>query len=439
MSRSRFAVVFASVVAAAFAESARADAPAEPALTDLVEILRDKGLLDEGQYTQLNARAARKDAKEHWTDRISVWGDFRSRYEGFFYHGDDSDFEDRNRLRYRLRLNGEATVNSRASILFRLASGSDDNRSTNRTLGDLPSFASDPIRIDRAYVRISPFAQGRLPDESGSAWIEFGKVPNPYVWKVGKDFMLWDHDVNPEGISVLLEDDLTQDLNIFLNAGYYVVEELKSKSSTNLMAAQLGGHLQLADKVKVGSRFSWFHFGNVGEAMLMRGVDGSSGVTSSGGNILDGLTGNVSGGHLNLLEGGFYLQADCFDDWPLLFFANVSGNVDAEASQMYPQAGRENIAWGIGGEIGDKKKWVKLGLGYWHIEANAVFSMFNDSDLFDGRTNRKGFVLYGSKQILPRTELALTAFWSRPIDDSLPNSVSKAERMRLQADMKFKF
>jgi hypothetical protein len=68
-----------------------------------------------------------------------------------------------------------------------------------------------------------------------------------------------------------------------------------------------------------------------------------------------------------------------------------------------------------------------------------------DSDLFDGKTNRKGFAFYGSKQILENTEVVLTTFWSRPsnedagyaIDDG--SSLDKANRVRVVADMKFKF
>jgi hypothetical protein len=429
----------ASLIGMGLVGPATAATEDERALTDLVQILRNQGVLDEGQYNQLTAKAARREAKESWTDRFSFWGDFRGRYEGFYYVGDDDDVPDRSRLRYRFRLNARAKVNSRASILFRLASGFDDDRTTNLTLGDLPDFASDPIRIDRVYVRISPFVEGRVPGESGTAWIEFGKVPNPYVWKVGQDFMLWDHDINLEGVNFLFEDDLTEDLNVFVNSGYYVVEELKEHGDPNLLAAQLGGHLRLSEEISVGGRMSWFRFGDISNAQIMRGVDGTLGVTSAGGNIPDGLTGDVNNNSMNVIEGGFYLKARFFADWPITLFGNVSSNLDAASSFLVPGADAEDLAWGVGGEIGDKKKYVKVGVGYWQIEANAFFSQFIDSDLFDGKTNRKGFAFYGSKQIMDRTEVSLTTFWSKPIDSDLPNSASKGDRVRVQADMKFKF
>ena len=420
----------------------QADPQADPALTELVQILKNQGVLDEAEYTHLTAKAAKQEEKQSWTDRITLWGDLRGRYEGFFYTGDDDDVPDRSRLRYRLRLNGKAEINSRAQVLFRIASGSDDNRSTNQTLGNDPDFASDAIWIDRAYVRISPFVDGLLPGEGGTAWIEFGKVPNPYVWKHGKDFMLWDHDINLEGANVLFENDISDRINVFASTGYYVVDELSSHADPNLVAGQVGGHFRLADGVTAGTRVSYFRFGDMNEAEIGRGVDGTDGVTSGGGNIVDGLTGDPFGGSMNVIESGVYLDLDLIESWPITLYANVSSNLSAESSDLFPQAGREDLAWGVGGEIGDKKKWLKLGIGYWQIEANAFPSQFIDSDLFDGYTNRKGFAFYGSRQILENTDLNITALLSDPIDDSLPafaDSVAKAERVRIQADMIFKF
>ena len=145
---------------------------------------------------------------------------------------------------------------------------------------------------------------------------------------------------------------------------------------------------------------------------------------------------------MNVIESGLYLTTDYFESWPITVYGNIASNLSAVSSDMFAGVGKENLAWGVGAEIGDKKKNVKLGFGWWHVEANAFFSGFIDSDLFDGTTNRKGLAFYGSRQVLPNTEIALTTFWSETIDDSLPgfqDSVSKADRVRVQADMKFKF
>ena len=95
----------------------------------------------------------------------------------------------------------------------------------------------------------------------------------------------------------------------------------------------------------------------------------------------------------------------------------------------------------MGVEVGDSRKVVKLGGGYWHIQANSFPSMFIDSDFLDGRTNREGWAFYGSRQLLRNTELKLALFVIEPIrtGDAFSESVRKGDRLRLQSDIVFNF
>jgi len=406
-------------------------------LTDLVQILKNEGVLDEGQYNELTAKAAKREAKESWADRISIWGDFRGRWESFYYTKEDSNFRNRSRLRYRFRLNGKAKINPYATVLFRLASGGDDDRSTNRSLGDFPDFASDPIRIDRAYVQLTPFKEGRYPDENGTLFAEFGKVPIPYIGKVSKDFMLWDSDISLEGASIVTDREIVDNVDLYFNTGYYVVQEKKENADPNLFAVQLGTVARVTEDIELGGRVSYFRWGNVDNGMLQRGSAGIDGVTSSGGNIIDGMT---TGNSVDIIESRVHAKFGFVEDWPIIVYGSISGNLSAVSSELFG-VGREHLAWGVGTEVGDKTKWLVLGMNYYDIQANAQFSQFVDSDLFDGKTNRKGFAFYGAKQILENTEVSLTTFWSRPSnkDAGFADSLDKANRVRVIADMKFKF
>jgi hypothetical protein len=106
-------------------------------LTEIVNVLREQGLIDEDEHTELAAKAAKRDAKQAWTDRVNVWGDFRARYEGFLYEQDiytranGDRLQDRHPGRYRGRLNVSGEVVSRATVYLRLSSGNEDPRSTN--------------------------------------------------------------------------------------------------------------------------------------------------------------------------------------------------------------------------------------------------------------------------------------------------------------------
>jgi hypothetical protein len=143
---------------------------------------------------------------------------------------------------------------------------------------------------------------------------------------------------------------------------------------------------------------------------------------------------------MRVIEAAAWLQYTGLESWPITLFANYSHNLEAERSATF-NASKESDAWNIALEIGDKKKYAKLGLGWWHIEANAFPAMFIDSDLLDGRTDRKGLMFYVSRQILKNTDLNVQLFRSDAIDEriNITQAISDAKRVRLQADMVFKF
>jgi hypothetical protein len=440
------------------------------ALQELIEILRQKELIDDDQYMDLAQKAAAEEAKQKksWTERFSFWGDMRGRWESFAYNDDPfaPAEPNRNRLRYRFRLNGKVDINDYFDVAFRIASGVDDDRSTNQTLGSSLDFDSDPIRLDKVYISYMPFGASDTPGVGGDLELEFGKVGNPYVWKVGKDFMLWDHDINPEGLHVKMDSEVYDGLDVFASTGYYIIDENSSAPDPYMVAAQLGSQLEFADGLEVGGRASLFHFGDLNQAFLLRGASSafSPSITSGGGNILDGLTGSAAGGSMNVIETTAYFKArcGCLEDWPLTFYGSYSNNLDASPGALAGAAigpftvttagaGADPMAWGAGMEVGDKKKWLKMGFGFWHVEANAFPSMFTDSDLFDGFTNREGWAVYTSRQLLKNVDLNFTAFISDPIKTGAPytgqttvppptgGSVAESDRIRTQLDLVVKF
>ncbi len=60
----------------------------------------------------------------------------------------------------------------------------------------------------------------------------------------------------------------------------------------------------------------------------------------------------------------------------------------------------------------------------------------------DGRTNRKGWLFYGKKEVGPRTVLSAELFVSQAIREILPafiDSLSGSDRVRFRADINVKF
>jgi hypothetical protein len=399
---------------------------------DVLKILRERGIIDQAEYQRLAAKNAKYEKKqESWTPKIEWSGDFRFRHESFFFDEDatGSERRDRFRIRYRLRLQGKIRVNEWADVIFRVDSGDEATRSRNQTLGSGPDFDTDDLRIDRAY------AQLRAPREwvplGGRAKVEMGKVPNPFHWKIGKDY-LWDADINPEGVSLQYSVSATEASKVFANAGYYIIDENSSRNDPHVWALQLGGSHDASDDVTLGGRVGFYSFNSINSAFLGRGQ-------SFGNTRPDGLTGEVNGGPARVIQTSGYVKYDGVQDWPMLLYGEFVKNVEAAST---PVASEEDTAWSIAFEVGDKKKYVKLGFGWWHYEANAFPAQFVESDLFDRKTNREGPVFYASRRVMKNTDLNLTLFSSKEIDGGIipaSDSVSDADRVRIQADMVMKF
>jgi len=434
-----------ALLVGALGAGAPASGAEEPgSLHDLITVLHERGVIDEGDYASIAAKNAAYEAEQREAAKpaLSFWGDFRFRSESLFFEEDETGSErtDRHRLRYRIRLNREAEITDHAEVYVRFTSGADDPRSANQTLGSSLDFDTDDFRIDRAYARVSPFAHGRL-GEDGTLHFELGKVPNPFQWKVGRDNMLWDNDITLEGATARLVWDVSSGLETFLTTGYYVIDENSTSKDPHLAAGQAGFHARPGASVAFGGRASYYHFNSLDAAFHARGVDGTGGVTSAGGNIVDGLTGGVGGQNLQVVEAAGYLEMLTDTAWPMLVYATWSNNLTAEPS-VVTAAEEDDTAWGVGVEMGDKKKLARLGAGYWRIEANAFPSQFIDSNLFDGFTNRRGWVAYASRSLWKNTDVNVTAFFSDEIRDDVPpygDSVPDAERIRRQADLVFKF
>jgi hypothetical protein len=380
-------------------------------------------------------------ADEKKEKRFTFGGDFRGRYEGFWFKEDydGSKKDHRSRLRYRLRLNAKARINDHGAFAMRVGTGDLDHRSGNQTLGDPMDFAPNEFDIRRAYIIINPYTDGTLPGREGSWAFQFGRIPNPFLWKESPDKLLWDSDINLSGMSTTFDTDVGGSANIWANLAYAIIDEMGGDEDPYLAAAQ-AGIKGAGDSVEGGIRGTYYAFAQLDSNFVKRGVNSkeTDAVTSSAGNIRDGLTGDPNGGSMNVVETKAFLK---FSWASLLFTADYSVNLDAQASELEPGIGKENVAYSIGGVIGDKKKNVRVGAGYYAIEANAFPSQFIDSDILDGVTNRKGFLVAASRQVWPKSDLNVTVLNSAPVneDTMFANSIKASKRTRLQVDLVYKF
>lgn len=428
----------AAALATLFAAPAARAGDPEPVIEDVLEILKERGIVDDGQYTELVAKHQGWQAKNGpLLGRIEFSGDMRLRYENFWYDDDEFGFDrsNRNRMRYRLRLQGKAAINDYVDAVFRVGSGENDHRSNNRTLGFDNDFGPDDFFIDQAYIALKA-PKDWMP--GASVTVTGGKVANPFFasWKSGKFDLLWDGDINPEGVGAQLGYKPTDDFTLFGNAGYMIVKENSSATDPHVLGIQGGAIWAAAESVEVGGRLAYYSWRSLDDAFFAR--------ASGSGAILDGLTEGAPtkrADNYNTGDLSVYLRLTGIEDWPVLLYGQIAKNFDAVSSSIGNGAGDEDLGWGLGVEVGDKKKLATFGVAYFYFGANFWPAQFLESDFTDGVSNRKGWAFYVAREILPNTELSMQLFVSDEIREStsFATSVSGAERVRLQTDLLVKF
>jgi hypothetical protein len=437
------------LMTAAGSRPALADEPS--AVEDVIVILQERGVIEEEEATRMVERNRAYENKKTWMDRLTFFGDFRARFDGEWFErdplGDKSP--ERNRLRYRFRFGAEAEINDYFDMTFRLSS-SCENRSGNQTLGrgldcedgdEDFGFDWDPdgIYINQAYVTFRPFGRRQIPYSGGKLDLLFGKLPNLFHTKVGKDFVVWDGDLSPEGVALAYGVDPLESLGLEFKAAFFVIDENSSAADPYVSPLQLRLEIHPAEHFAFGTNLSYYGYGALDTDFYDRNA-GRGNLADAAGNF--GLS-NDRRVDVGDLRGWFKYTG--IADWPILVYGNVANNFSAQTLPT-SNVGKESLGWSVGLEVGDKKKLVRMGVSYFWIEANSGPGRYIDSDLFDGRTNQKGWTLYGDKRILSNTDLAFKLFFSDPLQDDLridgelyEPALENSDRIRLQTDVVVKF
>ncbi len=281
-----------------------------------------------------------------WLKGIKFGGDLRLRYETIFNRTDKSD---RNRGRFRLRLNFAKKLCDELDLVLRLASGSGDGTtSSNQTFDD--EFDKKDIRIDRIFALYRPNWLKGLE-------LAGGKLKNPLV----HTDIIWDSDVNPEGVYEKYVFNLTDSFEPFITLGQFLIDEFDDNSNDpSLFAYQTGYNWNIA-KSQWTLAATLYDYSNL-EVVL----DDDFGNSGEGGFKVLNIT---SFWKTKLFEKSFQLYGD------------YARNTDSEDN---------DYAYAFGFSIGKIKKrgdWA-FGYKYARIEPDAVVGIFADANF--GGANRYG-------------------------------------------------
>lgn len=342
---------------------------------------------------------ASKSSSAGWTDKIKLGGDFRMRYENI----DEAGKSSRNRNRVRARASIVAQVNEDVEVALAIASGSDDPVSTNQTLGN--GGSTKDLGLDMAYFKWSGLE---------NAYVVGGKFKN-FLFKPGKNGLLWDGDWNPEGLGFAWSDG-----DYFFNAmGTWL--ESDSKNETEFTTAlQAGFKKKVGENAKLTAGIGFYNFDTEGKGTFYGNSDDFFG------NSFNGAANTYMYNYeiINVFADlGFELAGK-----PASVFVDFIKNQDA---------GQYDGGFAAGFNYGSAKNpgtW-DFGYVYQDLEADAALGLLVDSDFGGGGTDVNGHVLRFGYAIAKNWNANLTYF----INEAGENAGNMHDYDRFQLDLGFKY
>ncbi len=352
-------------------------------------------------------------ATQSWSDRISLDGDFRYRYENIDPEG--SATRERNRI--RARANIKAKLADDVKVGFGLATGGDDPVSTNQTLGS--GGSSKGVVLNLAYV------DWKAAD---GLHVFGGKFKNPLA-RVGKQALMWDGDWTPEGVALTYKNDL-----FFANAiGTFLESDTRRSNDNFSWGAQIGAAGEIGG-AKVKGGVGYFAIKTQGDGTTYGDPSdpgdyfGNTAVESGG--LACGTTPGASCVYLYdyLLTEVFAEAAFNVGEWPALVFVDYVKNSDPSEN---------DTAWTAGAKFGQSKDRGQMQFSYYYAdkEADSVFGLLTDSDFGGGGSDNKGHFLQLNVGVNKTWTIGAQYF----INETDLASGSKSDYNRLMIDTQWKW
>lgn len=350
-----------------------------------------------------------------WATKLKGRGDFRYRHEMIdperVVNGQAEDAADRTRHRIRARLGFDYKVTDTLKGTLLFATGGDDPRSSNQTLGGTGTRKS--IGVDMAYVDWQ-FMNG--------ANLVLGKQPHPY-FRPGQS-LFFDGDFNPEGGAVKF------DRGMFFGTGYgwWLTEQYNANpqgenSDANLFGAQVGMKFPLLGGETVLAAH-YFDCGACQDNSPLFANNGNGNTTYTVGTS----TTQLLRYDYEILQLSAQMGTTLLGQ-PFTFWADYAQNMASGVEY--------DTAYGVGvvlGKASNAKTW-EAGVAYQSLDKDALFAQIIDSDFGDGRTDSEGWFLKGGYAPVKNVTLNATYFIN-----TLNKDVGvELDYNRLQLDINYKF
>ena len=409
----------------------------------LLDMLKANGQITASQYTELQAELA-KDQKEKqiaqqaqqetneqiaatakkandlsvfdqklaWAAKTQFKGDVRFRQETVKIQGESNNGgRDKDRQRIRARLGAYTEINDQVDTGIRIATGSsDDARSTNQDQDNY--FDKKSIWLDLGYIDYHP-------KQIKNLHVIGGKMLQPWV-NMGD--VIWDSDINPEGLALTYKYPLGSSAELFGSLGNYNLKDnvdgdgVQFRHDLRLTSGQLGTRFSVTDNLKMTLGGSIYAYQN----------DENSTCTSSTTPCALAVNGNSANEQFRLYEG--FAQADIGGlAVPLAFYGQYVKNNDASTDQ--------DTAWLLGAK--SKVFGFNLDYNYRDTQRNAVVGAFTDSDFANGTTGSRGHKMKVSYDIDKNFAVGATYFLTKADYASRTQRDANTNTLQLDAEAKF--
>ena len=345
-------------------------------------------------------------------DRLVLFGDFRVRLESDFR----DDRSNRQRARLRLRLGANYSLSDQFLIGARVVTGdADDPRSSHITLGD--GFNNLEISLDRAFLTYRPLWLD-------GSYLTAGKFNNPIYRNPVYGELVWDADVNPEGIVggyTFAGNGALERVDLMLG-GYTVLED-SSTDDVYMLATQATGHFAPAEDFSAAASVTYYLYSDPnpdGNSTLLGSNAGNAVIDTTGDGLADAFLSDF--GIVDLVA------ATTYTGWSMPLTVSGQYILNTLANSDRDQG------WAVGASLGTTQRKGDWRFYYqWQrIEQDAVFSAFAQDD-FPFTTNFRGSVFGANYQFTDNIGLHL---WTLSASPLTPGG-DDVWRLRLDLNVKF--
>lgn len=353
------------------------------------------------QGEALSSEVLTADAAQKW----SIDGDLRFRLE----FNDNAGAEDRHRQRMRFRLGGKYKFNDRVTVGVRAITGNaDDPNSPHVDLGSV--FDSMDISLDRLYFAYTP-------EEVKGLTVVGGKFANPITRNPVYGELVWDADVQPEGLGFVYGCDDGCGILDGMRVYGAQIAVLEQSSGEDAWASLVGFDLskQTGDNSSLDFGASYSFFGDLTP-------DGSTG------QITGDLSTNALTGTELTSDYGILDVVAAFNVSNFVFSAEMINNMRAAD-------GVGDTGLVLGGAV--KTDNGKFYYSYINIEQDAVLSAVAQDD-FLFSTNHDSHVLGWKLPLSEDTGLHIWVMASEPNDPAVTTAVDDTVyRFRIDWNLNF--